>query len=138
VAPEPEPPAQTPLAPVGEFGSFFDATYPWLVKVAVAVGASIHDAEEAASDTMVYLYQRWEEIVDPRAYARKAVITNVAKICGRDRQRRKRTIAGGHLLSQTDDGTALTAYEDREWVTQHLAELTPAQREAMAGASFKT
>jgi RNA polymerase sigma factor (sigma-70 family) len=129
----PEPRPELSVVHVGKFDEFFDATYPLLLKIAMAVGATFYEAEEVVDETMTYLYQRWGKIIEPRAYARRAVITNVAKVKKRDRQRFDRTVAGGHITLETDDGTALTAWEDREWVTQRLAALPPAQREVMAG-----
>jgi RNA polymerase sigma factor (sigma-70 family) len=114
------------------FDEFFGTTYPLLVRVALAAGAGIHEAEEAAGETMTYLYLRWGEIDNPRAYARKAVVTAVKKMKRRDGQRVARTIAGGQATPATADSCPLTAWEDRQWVVQRLDALPPAQREVMA------
>jgi len=95
--------------------------------------ASIEEAEDAADETTTYLYRRWGEIAEPRAYARKAVINAVAKAKKRDGERFDRTVAGGHVTPEADDGRALVAWEDQEWVLQHLRALPPAQQEVMAG-----
>jgi RNA polymerase sigma factor (sigma-70 family) len=129
----PEPYSPTSLADVGEYDDFFDGTFPLLLKIALASGADIQEAEDAAVETMTYLYRRWGEITEPRAYARRAVINAVAKAKRRNGERLDRMVAGGHVTPEADDGTALVAWEDREWVLQHLNALPPAQREVMAG-----
>lgn len=128
----PEPRTQTSLADVGGYDDFFDRTYPLLLKIALASGASVQEAEDAANETMTYLYRRWGEITEPRADARKAVINAVTKAEKRDRERIDRAVAGGHVTPEADDGTALVVWEDREWVLQHLNALPAAQREVMA------
>jgi len=129
----PEPRPEISVAPFGKFDEFFDANYRPLVKIAMFAGASLHDAEEVVHETMTYLYKRWGEITEPRAYARKAVVTNVIKLKKRDGQRFDRTVSGGHVTPDVDDCTAMTVWEERQWVTQRLAALPPAQREVMAG-----
>ncbi|GAA2362535.1 hypothetical protein GCM10010170_058700 [Dactylosporangium salmoneum] len=129
----PEPRAETLLAAVGDYDDFFDSTYPLLVKVAMASGASLYEAEDAADEVMEDIYRRWGTITQPRAYARRAVLNAVAKAKKRDGERVGRTIASGHVTPEADDGTDLCAWENREWVLQHLNTLPPAQREVMAG-----
>ncbi|GGM22700.1 hypothetical protein GCM10007977_024840 [Dactylosporangium sucinum] len=129
----PEPRAETLLAEVGDYDDFFDSTYPLLLQVAMASGASPEEADDAAEEVMSYLYRRWGEITQPRAYARRAVLNAVAKAKKRDAERLGRTVAGGHVTPEADDGTDLCAWENREWVLQHLNVLPPAQRAVMAG-----
>jgi RNA polymerase sigma factor (sigma-70 family) len=102
------------------------------LKIALASNASFEEAKDAAGETMTYMYRRWGEIAEPRAYARTVVINAVAKAKKRDGQRLDRTIAGGHVTPEADDGRALTAWEGQEWVLQHLSALPRAQREVMA------
>jgi RNA polymerase sigma factor (sigma-70 family) len=128
----PGPWTEASLALVGGFDAFFDQTYPVLLKVALTVGATVPEAEDAADETMAYLYRRWGQITEPRAYACRAVASNFIKVKKRDGERVKRTVAGDHVTPAADDGTALTALEDREWVTQLLSKLPPAQRAVMA------
>lgn len=128
----PEQRSERSCAEVGDYDDFFDGTYPLLLKVALASGACIEEAEDAADEVMAYLYRRWGEIDKPRAYARKAVLNAVAKAKKRDVERFGRTVAGGHITLEADDGTALCVWEDRQWVLQHLNALPPAQREVMA------
>jgi RNA polymerase sigma factor (sigma-70 family) len=127
-----EPRTPPSVADVGEYDDFFDETYPLLMKIALASGAGVQEAEDAAEETMAYLYRRWGEISHPRAYARKAVIHAVARAKKRDAERLGRTIAGGHVTAEADDDVALVVWEDREWVLQHLNALPPAQRDVMA------
>jgi RNA polymerase sigma factor (sigma-70 family) len=128
-----EPRTHTSLAYVDDYDDFFDRTYPLLLKVALASGANIEEAEDAVDETMAYLYRRWGEIAEPRAYARKAVINAVAKAKKRDGERFDRTVAGGHVTPEADDGRALIIWEGQQWVLQHLSALPPAQQEMMAG-----
>lgn len=128
----PELRTDTSLANISDYDDFFDDTYPLLLKVALASGANIEEAEDAADEVMAYLYRRWGEISNPRAYARKAVINAVAKAKKRDGERLDRTIAGGHVTPEADDDRALVAWEGWEWALQHLSALPPAQQEVMA------
>lgn len=129
----PELCTHTSLVDIGNYDDFFDETYPLLLKVALASGANIEEAEDAADEVMAYVYRRWGEITKPRAYARKAVINAVAKAKKRDGERVDRTIAGGHVTPEADDDRALVAWEGQEWVLQHLSALPPAQQEVIAG-----
>jgi RNA polymerase sigma factor (sigma-70 family) len=119
------------LPRIGDYDEFFDNTYPLLLKIALAMGANIQDAEDAADDAMAAIYRRWGEIAQPRAYACKATKNAVVKAALRERERLDRTIAGGHLTIDNDDETAFTLWEDSQWVRQHLEALPPAQRAVM-------
>jgi RNA polymerase sigma factor (sigma-70 family) len=121
-----------PLSRTDGFDAFFEDVYPLLMKIAMAVGATVDEAEDAANETMAYLYQRWDGIIDPRAYARRVVVNSVVKTRKRDGERLRRTVADAHVTPAADGGTALSAWEDRQWVVQHLQALPPAQREVMA------
>ncbi len=127
-----DPRVQQPSTSVAEYDAFFDATYPFLLRVALAAGASVEEAEDAVDETMADLYHRWGEIAKPRSYARKAVLNAIARTKKRDGERFARTVAGGHLTPEGSDGTAMAAWEDRQWVVQRLNALPPAQREVMA------
>jgi RNA polymerase sigma factor (sigma-70 family) len=96
-------------------------------------GATLEEAEDAASKTFTAMLQRWPVNGAPLTYARKAVVTNFiqAKTRGTTRVAR-RLIERGHVPSDEGESDArLTALEGREWVTDVLSQLPPAQREVM-------
>ena len=116
------------------FEDFFRASFRELVKTAMYAGAAWEEAEDAASATLTEMLGRWEEIRNPRSYARRAVVHNFIK----DRTRKPDRIAR-RMIERTEvrageaaGGSQLTAWEDDEWVMELLRYLPSAQREVMA------
>ena len=82
---------------------------------------------------MTEVLQRWETIENPRAYARRAAISNLIKDKQRGLQRiQKRLIQRGDVPLEHDLDPGLIVWEQREWVTLLLKSLPPAQREVLA------
>jgi RNA polymerase sigma-70 factor (ECF subfamily) len=113
------------------FESFYRCNYRFLVKVVLTAGATLDEAYEAVDQTMEEVLRRWSELDHPRAYARRAVLSNFIKTRSRDRQRLVRTLQGGHLSPELRDDHELNVWEDEQWVAQLLAQLPPTQREVM-------
>src|SRR5262249_61123587 len=82
---------------------------------------------------MTEVLQRWDTIRHPRAYARRAAISNLIKNKQRGSQRiQERLIERGDVPLEHDMDPGLTVWEQREWVTLLLKSLPPAQREVLA------
>jgi RNA polymerase sigma factor (sigma-70 family) len=120
-------------APPPEFDAFFHAVYRELLRIAMYVGATQQEAEDAAQTTMEEILRRWAQISDPVAFARRAVVSNFLKDKTRGLGRvRRRQIERGDVTPEVSEDWRLTAWEDRQWVTQMLESLPPAQRQVMA------
>lgn len=121
-----------PLAPEG-FEEFFRTSYRELVRTAMTAGASLEQAEDAASETLAEMLPKWPVRPYPLAWARRAVLSNFIKDKTRGNRRvAERLIQRGHVPRQEDmeDGR-LTEWEDSQWVAGVLSFLPPAQREVM-------
>ena len=125
--------ASRPAAPPG-FGEFFHEVYRELVKTAMYAGATLDEAEDAASKTMVEVMPKWNPGEPPsRRYLRKAVVHNFVKekTRGPDRVARRLAERGYVPHQEGAEDERLTVRENKEWVTQTLECLPPAQREVM-------
>jgi RNA polymerase sigma-70 factor (ECF subfamily) len=127
----PVPVMMPTAAPPGAFEEFFRGAYRNLLTVAMYVGATEGEAEDAVASAMEDVFRRWSEIANPLAYARKATVSNFLKDKGRHGRLIRRVIERGEAAGGYQD-PGLTVWEDREWVTQLLKALSPAQREVMA------
>lgn len=115
------------------FEAFYLKEYRRLVKFALYLNASRHDAEDAVGDAMADAFRRWAEISDPAAWARQAVKNYVIKSKTRGLTRvRERLRERGEGRDESREDARLTVWEDREWVVQLLGSLPSAQREVMA------
>jgi len=117
-------------APPGACQEFFRGAYRKLLTVAMYVGATEGEAEDAVASAMEDVFRRWSEIANPLAYARKATVSNFLKDKGRQDRLIRRVIERREAPGGDQD-SGLTVWEDREWVTQLLNALSPAQREVM-------
>src|SRR4051794_32714848 len=96
--------------PAAEFREFFARTYPSLVKYGAVIWGSIPDAEEAASDSMVYIHRHWYDIDNKDAYARTMVTRAIGRL-RKDAARRADQLnqAGpAEFYIGSSDGTAVT------------------------------
>ena len=119
--------------PVSAFEEFFRDAYRPLVRDVIFAGGKPHEAEDAASSAMVEVFRRWNEIENPRAYARRAAISNLIKDKQRGLQRiRDRLIERGDVPLEHDLDPGLVVWEQQEWVTLLLKSLPPAQQEVLA------
>lgn len=123
-------PAQRETAPA-DFTTFYRATYRDLLRAAMYSGAQVHEAEEVTDATMEEVLRRWASIDQPRAYAFKALSSNLKKYKGRDQDRiRRRQVERGEVVIGGQDA-GLVRWEDVQWITQLLECLPPSQREVV-------
>lgn len=115
------------------FEELFRDAYPALLRDAIFAGGNAHEAEDAVSAALEEVFRRWDQIENPRAYARKATISILIKNKERGQQRiRERIIQRGDYPAGRDTDPGLTVWEEQEWVMQLLESLPPAQREVLA------
>lgn len=104
--------------------------------LAMYMGATNEEAEDATEAAMIDMLDRWETIRKPTAYARTAVMREVIK----QRAHSQRFVPlsdedGEHLGGgDRDPGQEeqLTVWEDSQWVRDLLNSLPPRQQEVMA------
>lgn len=114
------------------FEQFFRNAYLPLVRDIIFIGGNPDEAEDAVCSAMAEVFQRWDTIENPRAYARRAAISNLLKNRQRGPSRiRKRMIARGDVPSDHELDAGLTAWEERQWVLRLLKSLPLAQREVL-------
>lgn len=132
-APVPGSAAAPPNPSEDEFTAFFRASYRRLLRTALYAGAGEQEAEDAISAAMEDILCRWSEVEYPYPYARRAMLNHFykARTRGLDRIRQRQVERGDTPRDGVD--TALTVWEDREWVDQLLTSLPPAQRQVMDG-----
>lgn len=127
------PPQESRMRPPVEFTDFFRGHHVFLIETAMYAGATRPEARLAAQDAMTDVLRRWNDIGNPVAYARRAVLSCFLKARrdGLDRVRIEQVRYGaGTPQGRLDQD--LTAWEDRQWVRQLLDSLPPKQREVMA------
>lgn len=112
--------------------NFFRWRYRTLVALALFLGVSQQEAEDAVSATMEEMVGRWPEIRNPAAYARRAVMSNLIKAKERSRKLIHRLKERGHASPDAHFDQAMTIWENQQWVDQLLSSLPPAQREVLA------
>jgi RNA polymerase sigma factor (sigma-70 family) len=117
--------------PEQDFEEFFRSAYRSLLRDVIFAGGEPQDAEDALSAAMEEVLRRWDAIDNPRAYARRAAISNLIKNKERGLQRTvDRLIEKRHVPAAPDPG--LSTWEEQEWVTQLLKSLPAAQQEVLA------
>ncbi|XVV10847.1 RNA polymerase sigma factor [Actinoplanes sp. CA-131856] len=117
-----------PHAWTGTFEEFFAAHYRTLLRLATYAGANLHDADEAASKTMLEVLTAWHRLDDPLAWAKKAVIRYFWKDKARNLARIRQRLIVRHGYSPVADDTSLTSWEEWQWIKQLLLDLlTPDQ-----------
>jgi RNA polymerase sigma factor (sigma-70 family) len=117
------------------FNRFFRAAFPGLVAFGYGCCANWADAEDAATEAMIGVLQRWSAIGEGKheTYARVAMVRAIVKI-RRPRAGFQTYPAPIHELPVLpDSGRELTALEDSEWISQLLDRLPPAQRAVVEG-----
>jgi RNA polymerase sigma-70 factor (ECF subfamily) len=125
---------QKATRPVSDFGEFFRTAYQPLVgQVIIFAGGNLDEAQDAVSDAMTEILQRWDEIRNPRAYAYRAAVSNLIKYKQRGLARiRERQIERGAVAPGQDLDSDPTVWEQQEWVKMLLNSLPSAQREVLA------
>jgi RNA polymerase sigma factor (sigma-70 family) len=115
-----------------DFEEFYRADYRPLVRDVIFVGGEPHEAEDAVSKAMIEVFQRWESIENPRAYARRAAIRILFKDRRRELRIQERLIQSGQVPPEHNIDPGLTVWEQQEWVTLFLKRQPPAQRVVLA------
>jgi DNA-directed RNA polymerase specialized sigma24 family protein len=120
----------------GEFEQFFREMFRKLVMTALSLGGiTFEEANDAAELALKEVWEKWQTLTSPHAWAYKATVSNVLKI------KRKQANDTRVLLQQVHRGDFQPeAYEDpglaeleyRQWVMSLLDSLPKAQREAVA------
>ena len=74
-----------------DFVALYKGSYRPLVQVAYLMLGSRAEAEEAVQDAVLAVHRRWDEVADPGAYLRRAVVNRAIGIL------RRRTVADRHV-----------------------------------------
>ncbi|MER7417934.1 sigma-70 family RNA polymerase sigma factor [Micromonospora peucetia] len=124
-----------------EFTEFCRAHYGDLVSFATWWGNNHHDAEEAVSALMEYMYGRWREIRDPKKYARRAVTRTLLKMRRDRRDDLAFPVPGDQMPDGMDRAPDFDRLEGEQWVDEQLAKLPEVQyqvlRRFLDGLSMK-
>ena len=127
----PVPPGQLPL-PAGAAAAFeelFRSAYPALLRDAIFAGGNAQEAEDAVSAALAEVFQRWDAIGNPWAYARRATISILIKNKQRGQQRlRDRLVQRGEVPAEHDLDPGLAVWEQQEWPTEVSGNGSPAAR----------
>lgn len=114
------------------FAAFYASSYRAVLAATLAVGGSLPEAEDAVQEAMKDLLGAWDRVTSPYSYVRTAAVRRLIRARRRDRDVIGRAVARLAGPAAADPGRGLTLWEDREWVTQFLRSLPPAQREVIA------
>jgi RNA polymerase sigma factor (sigma-70 family) len=116
-----------PASPGQQFEIFFRTMYEPLLAFATFWCGSYHDADEAVDTVMLAICQRWGQIRNPAAYARRAVPRTIMKI-RRDRgDRRFLAVPHDQLPEQADLVSDVDRITGDQWVKELLGTLPPTQ-----------
>ncbi len=113
------------------FEQFFRDEQWKLIGFVMRKGATRHDAEDVVMNVMADIWEHWDRIESPRAYAYVAAERKHVKA----QLRRRREVdtwlqEDEHLLARHSNPSR--DLDDGLWVTELLRALPPAQREVMA------
>jgi RNA polymerase sigma-70 factor, ECF subfamily len=109
------------------FEEFFEATYEPVLRALYLVAGSRHEAEDAAQEAFVRMYERWDDLrqhPNPAGYAYRTALNAY-----RSRLRRLRVAARRMIRAVPPD--PLTASEDRDELRRAMKGLSRGQREAL-------
>jgi RNA polymerase sigma factor (sigma-70 family) len=115
-----------------DFAAFYASSYRAVLAATLAVVGSLPEAEDAVQEAMKDLLRAWDRVTSPYSYVRTAAVRRVIRARRRDRDVAGRAVTLLAGSATQDPGDALTVWEDRQWVTQFLQSLPPAQREVIA------
>jgi RNA polymerase sigma factor (sigma-70 family) len=111
-----------------EFEALFRSEYAGMVRLAFAVLANRAEAEEVVQDAFVDVHRRWNEILNPPAYLRAAVVHGARAVMRRRIKRDElHTLAGPRLV---------TTHEDHDYIIDVLALLPERQQIAVVLAYY--
>lgn len=113
-----------------EFGEYAAARWPRLVRAAVLLGCTPHEAEDVVQSALVRCLLHWSRVrtADDRdAYVHRVLVNTLADT---HRRRSRSELPAAHLPDRSvSDGTGLV--DDRDALDRSLARLTVEQREAV-------
>jgi DNA-directed RNA polymerase specialized sigma24 family protein len=122
------------VAPAG-FEEFVRASFRDLVRTAMIAGATLQEAQDAASTALAGMFAGWGVTVheNPLAYARQATVHDFikAKTRGDPRVVRRLIEWGCVQLHEGAEDPRLNDLENSEWVTSVLSLLSPTRRAVM-------
>lgn len=81
------------------FESFYESTYPAMVKLAWALVDTREAAEEAVQDAFASMYRRFESLDNPRAYLRTSVVNGCRNVL------RRRAVVRRHVPTDVPAAT---------------------------------
>lgn len=81
------------------FESFYESTYPTMVKLAWALVDTREAAEEAVQDAYASMYRRFDSIDNPRAYLRTSVVNGCRNVL------RRRSVVRRHVPTDVPAAT---------------------------------
>jgi RNA polymerase sigma factor (sigma-70 family) len=111
------------------FVSFYRERYSRMVVLLIAQGASRADAEDATQEAMVRVWQKWNSIRSPRAYAWKvAYCAFLRQLRSRDRQSDPLDESAGEPSTEPE----LDTFAGEQQVLCLLQALPPGQRVIVA------
>jgi RNA polymerase sigma-70 factor (ECF subfamily) len=111
---------------------FFRRHYRDLIKITMFVGANEEQAKDAVAGALVAVVRSWDRIDDPLRWATRAAINHFYKEKTRGPERlRSRLMEKGAGTAEGADDHQMSVWEDRQWVNQMLASLTPKQAAVM-------
>ena len=120
----------------GEFGEFFREMFRKLVKTALSLGGvTLEEAKDAAEMALKEVWEHWQKLTNPQAWAYRATVNNVLKIKRKqanDARVLQRKVHLGDLQPEAHEDSGLAELEYRQWVMSLLDSLPTAQREAIA------
>jgi RNA polymerase sigma factor (sigma-70 family) len=123
---------QNALPPEG-FRDFYWNSYRRLVRDVIFAGGHHDEAQDAVSAAMVEVFERWDAIENPLAYARRTAINHAIRARQRGMSRiTGRLVERGDVPPEGDLDPGLVVWEQGEWVTLLLKSLPQAEREALA------
>nr|WP_237683549.1 sigma-70 family RNA polymerase sigma factor [Nocardiopsis sinuspersici] len=115
------------------FKAFFKSEYTKLVGLLLRTGASHINAEDTATEAMIAVFEKWDRIENPRAYARRVALRQMTRFP------REEPSLGKDDVHDDVEGTVgsgaeavLDISEQSRMVMRLLRSLPRAQREVMA------
>ena len=120
----------------GEFEEFFREMFRKLVKTALSLGGiTFEEASDAAEMALKEVWEHWQALTNPHAWAYKATVSNVLKIKRKqanDARVLQHQVHRGDFQPEAYEDLGLAEFEYRQWVMSLLDSLPKAQREAVA------
>jgi RNA polymerase sigma-70 factor (ECF subfamily) len=119
-----------------EFEEFFREMFRKLAATAFSLGGiTFEEANDAAEMALKEVWEKWQTLDTPHAWAYKAAVSNVLKIKRKqanDARALQHQVHRGDFQPEAYEDPGLAELEYRQWVMSLLDSLPKAQREAVA------